>query len=86
MPIADDRPNPDPMRTHPVATVLDSCVGCGVCGTNAHTAALCPSFYETSVVHNPTPKEIRLAKVRRWWIGALSTVIERRASRFEVAA
>ena len=26
------KPNPDPLRTDPVATVLDSCVGCGVCG------------------------------------------------------
>ena len=48
--------NPDPMRTDPVATVLDSCVGCGVCGTNAHTAALCPSFYRTDVVQNPNKK------------------------------
>ncbi len=79
-------PNPDPMRTHPVAAVLDSCVGCGVCGTNAHTAALCPSFYQTSVVHNPTTKDIRLAKIRGWWIGALSWGVERRASRFEAAA
>src|SRR5262249_56709119 len=39
--------NPDPLRTDPIATVLDSCVGCGVCGANAHAAVLCPSFYRT---------------------------------------
>ncbi len=37
----------------PVATVLDGCVGCGLCGENAHAAALCPSFYRAEVVANP---------------------------------
>lgn len=36
------KPNPDPLRTDPVATVLDSCVGCGVCGEVSHAAVLCP--------------------------------------------
>ena len=36
--------NPDPLRKDPVATVLDSCVGCGLCGEVAHAAVLCPSF------------------------------------------
>ena len=36
------KPNPDPLRTDPVATVLDSCVGCGLCGEVAHAAVLCP--------------------------------------------
>ena len=40
------KPNPDPLRTDPVATVLDSCVGCGVCGEVSHAAVLCPSFYK----------------------------------------
>jgi indolepyruvate ferredoxin oxidoreductase, alpha subunit len=26
------KPNPDPLRRDPVATVIDSCVGCGLCG------------------------------------------------------
>src|SRR5262249_40024737 len=26
------KPNPDPLRTDPVATVIESCVGCGLCG------------------------------------------------------
>jgi indolepyruvate ferredoxin oxidoreductase alpha subunit len=46
--------NPDPLRTDPVATVIDGCVGCGLCGENAHAAVLCPSFYRAEVVHNPT--------------------------------
>ncbi len=48
------KPNPDPLRTDPVATVLDSCVGCGLCGEVAHAAVLCPSFYRAEIVSNPT--------------------------------
>ncbi|WP_040789123.1 thiamine pyrophosphate-dependent enzyme [Nocardia paucivorans] len=77
--------NPDPMRTDPIATVLDSCVGCGVCGANAHAAVLCPSFYRTDVVYNPTRKDRVLARVRRWWINALARGVERRAAALEVA-
>ena len=36
--------NPDPLRCDPVATVIDGCVGCGLCGENAHAATLCPSL------------------------------------------
>lgn len=75
--------NPDPMRTDPVATVIDSCVGCGVCGANAHAAALCPSFYRTDVVINPTRLDLALAKARRRVIGALSAGLERRAAGLE---
>jgi indolepyruvate ferredoxin oxidoreductase alpha subunit len=78
-------PNPDPMRTDPVATVLNSCVGCGVCGTNAHTAALCPSFYRTDVIQNPNRKDEILAKVRKSFTKLASRGIERRAARFEAA-
>jgi indolepyruvate ferredoxin oxidoreductase, alpha subunit len=45
--------NPDPLRRDPVATVIDGCVGCGLCGENAHAAILCPSFYRAEVVQNP---------------------------------
>ncbi|MEU7632175.1 indolepyruvate ferredoxin oxidoreductase subunit alpha [Nocardia sp. NPDC049220] len=76
--------NPDPMRTDPIATVLDSCVGCGVCGANAHAAVLCPSFYRTDVVYNPTRKDRLLARLRTWWIGLLVWGIERRAAELEV--
>jgi len=48
------RDNPDPLRTDPVATVIDGCVGCGLCGENAHAAVLCPSFYRAEVVQNPS--------------------------------
>ena len=45
--------NPDPLKLDPVATVIDGCVGCGLCGENAHAATLCPSFYRAEVVQNP---------------------------------
>ena len=76
--------NPDPMRTDPVATVLDSCVGCGVCGANAHAASLCPSFYRSDLVFNPTWRDKLLTRLRRGWIGLLSSGVERRAARYEV--
>ena len=46
--------NPDPLRRDPVATVIDGCVGCGLCGENANAAVLCPSFYRAEVIQNPT--------------------------------
>ncbi|HSJ22749.1 MAG TPA: indolepyruvate ferredoxin oxidoreductase subunit alpha [Nocardioidaceae bacterium] len=76
-------PNPDPLRTDPIAAVLDSCVGCGVCGANAHAAALCPSFYRTDVVYNPTRRDRALARIRSKWITTVSRGIERRAAEFE---
>jgi indolepyruvate ferredoxin oxidoreductase, alpha subunit len=45
--------NPDPLKVDPVATVIDGCVGCGLCGENAHAATLCPSFYRAEVIQNP---------------------------------
>jgi indolepyruvate ferredoxin oxidoreductase, alpha subunit len=45
--------NPDPLRPDPVATVIEGCVGCGLCGENAHAAVLCPSFYRAEVIQNP---------------------------------
>jgi indolepyruvate ferredoxin oxidoreductase alpha subunit len=47
------KPNPDPLRTDPVTVVIDSCVGCGLCGEVAHAAVLCPSFYRAEVIRNP---------------------------------
>src|SRR5260221_333514 len=46
--------NPDPLRTDPVPTVIDGCLGCGLCGENAHAAVLCPSFYRAEVIQNPS--------------------------------
>ena len=48
--------NPDPLRRDPVATVIDGCVGCGLCGENAHAAVLCPSFYRAEV--DPEPERM----------------------------
>jgi indolepyruvate ferredoxin oxidoreductase alpha subunit len=56
--------NPDPLRHDPVATVIDGCVGCGLCGENAHAAVLCPSFYRAEVVQNPGFLDKALETVR----------------------
>ena len=56
--------NPDPLRTDPVATVIDGCVGCGLCGENAHAAVLCPSFYRAEVIQNPTWWDKLVARIR----------------------
>ncbi len=58
------KPNPDPLRTDPVATVIESCVGCGLCGEVAHAAVLCPSFYRAEVVRNPGAWDRLLYAVR----------------------
>lgn len=57
-------PNPDALRTDPVAHVLPSCVGCGLCGEVSHAAVLCPSFYRTSVISNPSTWDRLRAKIR----------------------
>jgi indolepyruvate ferredoxin oxidoreductase alpha subunit len=74
------KPNPDPLRTDPVAAVVDSCVGCGLCGEVSHAAVLCPSFYKASIVYNPTRwdrlrQRLRLRVIG--WLQARDT--ERRA-------
>jgi indolepyruvate ferredoxin oxidoreductase alpha subunit len=56
--------NPDPLRRDPVATVIDGCVGCGLCGENAHAAILCPSFYRAEVIQNPTAWDKVVSRVR----------------------
>ncbi len=63
--------NPDPLRRDPVATVIDGCVGCGLCGENAHAAVLCPSFYRAEVVQNPTGWDRFISKVRSAVTGLL---------------
>ena len=59
--------NPDPLKVDPVATVIDGCVGCGLCGENAHAATLCPSFYRAEVVINPTLRERLVDALRQPW-------------------
>jgi indolepyruvate ferredoxin oxidoreductase alpha subunit len=71
-------PNPDPLRTEPVTKVINSCVGCGLCGEVAHAAVLCPSFYRASIVNNPTGWDRFKAKVRNAVIGFLQRRIARR--------
>jgi indolepyruvate ferredoxin oxidoreductase alpha subunit len=63
--------NPDPLKVDPVATVIDGCVGCGLCGANAHAATLCPSFYRAEVVQNPKWHERLLAGLRGAIVRAL---------------
>ncbi|CAN7227064.1 indolepyruvate ferredoxin oxidoreductase subunit alpha [Variovorax sp. LjRoot290] len=63
--------NPDPLRTDPVATVLDSCVGCGNCGDVSHAAVLCPSFYKAQIVSNPNGWDRLRERVRGAVIGWL---------------
>jgi indolepyruvate ferredoxin oxidoreductase alpha subunit len=72
------KPNPDPLRTDPVATVEQSCVGCGVCGEVAHAAVLCPSFYRLDVVHNPGRRDRLAARLRQAVIARLQRWSERR--------
>ncbi len=65
------KPSPDPLRTDPVATVIDSCVGCGLCGEVAHAAVLCPSFYRAEIVRNATWRDRALHRFRQKVIGWL---------------
>jgi indolepyruvate ferredoxin oxidoreductase alpha subunit len=66
------KPNPDPLRSDPVATVIDSCVGCGLCGEVAHAAVLCPSFYRAEVIRNPNWWDRALHRGRQAIIGAFT--------------
>ena len=61
----------DPLRDDPVASIDQSCVGCGNCGEVADAAILCPSFYRADVVHNPGAWERRWAAVCASVIGWL---------------
>lgn len=65
------KPNPDPLREHPVTHIDHSCVGCGNCGEVAHTAVLCPSFYKIKVVSNPSRRERLVDRARRSLVGWL---------------
>ncbi len=73
----------DPLRDDPVASIDQSCVGCGNCGEVADAAILCPSFYEARVVHNPTKWEVRIAAFRARLIGWLQARRSARRLSFE---
>lgn len=66
------KPNPDPLRSDPVASVIESCVGCGLCGEVAHAAVLCPSFYRAELIRNATTFDRWLHRVRSHVIGWFS--------------
>jgi indolepyruvate ferredoxin oxidoreductase, alpha subunit len=68
-------PNPDRLREDPIAHVDETCVGCGVCGEVAHAAVLCPSFYETRVVTNPSGWERWVGRLRRAIIRRLALAV-----------
>ena len=73
----------DPLKPDPVAFVDDGCVACGHCGEVADAAVLCPSFYRTEWVRNPTAWEKRLDGWRRGVVGWFQTrqrrALQRRA-------
>jgi indolepyruvate ferredoxin oxidoreductase alpha subunit len=71
-------PNPDPLRREPVTKVINSCVGCGLCGEVAHAAVLCPSFYRASIIANPTRWDRLKEKIRSAVIGSLQRRMEHR--------
>jgi indolepyruvate ferredoxin oxidoreductase alpha subunit len=73
------KPNPDPLRTDPVASVIESCVGCGLCGEVAQAAVLCPSFYRAEVIRNPNAWDRTLHRARRTVIGWFMSRAEARA-------
>jgi indolepyruvate ferredoxin oxidoreductase, alpha subunit len=70
------KPSRDPLRSDPVATVIDSCVGCGLCGEVAHAAVLCPSFYRAEIVRNPNNWDRLLHALRRRVISLFSGRLE----------
>ena len=65
--------NPDPLKVDPVATVIDGCVGCGLCGENAHAATLCPSFYRAEIIQNPGLFESLWAGIQNRLVRAMQT-------------
>ena len=64
---------PDPLKVDPVATVIDGCVGCGLCGENAHAATLCPSFYRAEIIQNPGLFESLWASIQNKLVRAMQT-------------
>jgi indolepyruvate ferredoxin oxidoreductase, alpha subunit len=71
-------PNPDPLRKDPITKVIDSCVGCGLCGEVSHAAVLCPSFYRASIINNPTAWDRLRARLRNAVIGFLQRRLDRK--------
>jgi indolepyruvate ferredoxin oxidoreductase alpha subunit len=74
------KPSSDPLRKDPVATVIDSCVGCGLCGEVAHAAVLCPSFFRADIISNPSGWDRLKAGFSSKIIGFLQGRMERRVA------
>jgi indolepyruvate ferredoxin oxidoreductase alpha subunit len=72
-------PNPDPLRREPVTKVIQSCVGCGLCGEVAHAAVLCPSFYRASIISNPSRWDRLRGRLRNAVIATLQRRLEKTA-------
>ncbi|MBD2809433.1 indolepyruvate ferredoxin oxidoreductase subunit alpha [Xenorhabdus sp. Vera] len=77
------KPNPDPLRIDPVATVLNSCVGCGLCGEVSHAAILCPSFFKVRIITNPTFWERMIYRIRKGIIGYLQRRDVKRREKYD---
>jgi indolepyruvate ferredoxin oxidoreductase alpha subunit len=75
-------PSKDPLRKDPVAAVIESCVGCGLCGEVAHAARLCPSFFRTEIISNPTVWDRLKASFRNAVIEFLQRRSDRRLADF----
>ena len=74
--------NPDPLKSDPVAYVNNDCVGCGVCGENAHAAVLCPSFYRAELIYNPSFVDKALARFRGAFISYLQKSGDAKRARY----
>ena len=59
----------DPLRDDPVASIDNSCVGCGNCGEVSEAAVLCPSFYRADIIYNPTGWDRFVSRFRSAVIG-----------------
>jgi indolepyruvate ferredoxin oxidoreductase alpha subunit len=69
----------DPLKVDPVVTITEGCVGCGLCGSNAHAATLCPSFYRIELTRHPTRWD-------RWRSWLTTSSVARHARRDEQRA
>lgn len=74
----------DPLRDDPVASIDQTCVGCGNCGEVADAAVLCPSFYRADVVHNASAFDRLVSSTRKRIIGWLQ--VRRERNRLNVGA
>lgn len=75
------KPNPDPLKTKPVTYIDNTCVGCGNCGEVAHEAILCPSFYKSQLIFNPSLWDKSVWRLRRGVIAWLQRRSARRSLR-----